>query len=99
YLPGVGFTDREKLKLDSVLLLEQTASGGFVRHSLETGTCDHMTCAVGDLFGDGRAHLVTGNFALDRRHALPDAVTLWEPFGRQDVPRPEKPATPPGPPP
>jgi hypothetical protein len=47
---------RKELGFDSVILLHQTAPGQFVRHSLEKKTCDHVTCAVGDLYGDGKMH-------------------------------------------
>jgi hypothetical protein len=83
YLPAASFPEREKLKLDSVIFLQQTAPGTFVRHALETATCNHMTCAAGDLYGDGRAHLVTGDFTVDRQHALPQAVTVWKNLGPQ----------------
>ncbi len=81
YLPAADFPERESRKLDAVVLLEQTAPGTFVRHSLETVTCDHMTCVAGDLYGDGRTHLVTGNFTIDRQHELPEAVTVWKNLG------------------
>jgi hypothetical protein len=81
YLPAASFPQRDKLKLDSVILLQQTAPGTFVRHSLETQTCDHMTCAAGHVYGDGKMHLVTGNFTVDRQHRLPEAVTVWRNLG------------------
>src|SRR5207244_13397568 len=36
YLPEDQFPQREELKLDAVVLLEQPAPGRFVRHSLES---------------------------------------------------------------
>jgi FG-GAP-like repeat/Dihaem cytochrome c len=81
YLPAAHFPDRAYEHLDSVILLEQDAPGHFVRHSLETVTCDHMTCALGDVYGDGKLHLVTGNFTIDRQHAIPEAVTIWKNLG------------------
>jgi hypothetical protein len=81
FLPPEGFPRRKELQLDSVVLLEQTAPGEFVRHSLETGACDHFTCAAGDLYGDGRLHLVTGSFSLTEGHKLEQAITLWQNAG------------------
>src|SRR5262249_43004035 len=46
----------------SVVLLEQVGPGRFVRHCLERGSCDHVTCVAGDIFGTGRTDFVTGNF-------------------------------------
>ncbi len=88
-LPAEGFPDREKKQLDSVVLLEQTAPGTFARHSLETATCDHLTCAAGDLYGEGKAHLVVGNHYFGKSPPRPDAVTVWRSLGRAAGP-PEK---------
>jgi hypothetical protein len=82
YLPAEEFPQREALQPDSVLLLEQVAPGRFVPHPLETGTCDHVTCAAGAWDGDGRVHLAVGNFALTRASAGADAVVLWKNLGR-----------------
>jgi hypothetical protein len=83
YLPAAGFPQRQELNLDSIILLEQTESRQFLRHSLERQSCDHMTCAVGDLLGNGRMDLVVGNFTIDRQHPLRDAVTLWKNLGNR----------------
>jgi len=76
-LPGEFFPNRAEQRLDSVLLLEQTAPGKFVKHSLETGTCDHFTCAAGAWNGDGKVHFVTGNFFQANSQPQADVVTLW----------------------
>jgi FG-GAP-like repeat len=85
YLPAEGFADRRRrLGLDAVILLEQTERGRFVRHSLERVTCDHAACAAGDVYGDGKVHLVTGNFCIstDPRYPLPEVLTIWKNLGR-----------------
>ncbi len=64
FLPGAFFRQpRQSLRLDAVILLEQTAPGVFVRHVLETVSADHPSCDVGDFDGDGRPDLVFSNFA------------------------------------
>ena len=80
-LPTEAFPDCAKRQIDSVVLLEQAAPGKFVKHSLETVTCDHFTCAVGDLFGDGRVHFVTGNFFMTNRQPGADEITIWKNLG------------------
>ena len=77
WLPGEVFPERDKLGLDSVILLRQTTPGQFARYSLEKGSCDHPTCAVGDLMGDGRLHLVTGNHYFANPPPKADAITIW----------------------
>jgi hypothetical protein len=78
FMPEEGFPDREKQGLDAVILLEQIAPGKFVRHSLEKGTCDHVTCAAGDIFGTGRIDLATGNFYSGKGE---NSVTIWKNLG------------------
>jgi hypothetical protein len=82
-LPAEAFSQRESLNLDSIVMLEQTAPGKFMRHSLEKGKNDHCTCAVGDLYGDGQLHLVTGNLLFAESEPLRDAVEIWENQGRK----------------
>jgi hypothetical protein len=87
YLPAEEFRQREELRLDSVILLEQTAPGKFVRYSLETGSCDHVTCAAGDWNGDGKIHLAIGNLTLTSANRTTDSVTLWKNLGRRSKPQ------------
>ena len=78
FLPARNFEERSEKKLDAVIVLEQTARGVFARHSLETETCDHVTCALGDIFGSGKIDVVTANFVDEpSRHAL----TIWKNLG------------------
>jgi hypothetical protein len=74
YLPPDRFPRRKELGLDAVIYLEQTAPGQFARHSLETVSCDHVTCAAGDIYGTGRIDLVTGNFMYS---AADHAIAVW----------------------
>jgi hypothetical protein len=78
FLPPAAYPQRHDRNLDSVIYLEQTVPGQFVRHSLETATCDHVTCAAGDIFATGRIDLVTGTIVSSpATHAL----TLWKNHG------------------
>jgi hypothetical protein len=73
-LPASGFPQRQDRDLDAVIYLEQAAPGRFVRHALETVSCDHVTCAAGDIFGTGKIDLVTGNFRFEGDQA----ITVWK---------------------
>lgn len=75
FLPATYFPQRAEKRLESVVLIEQVAPGEFVRHVLETTTCDHLTCAAGDLDGDGRPELVVGNAMYTGKAS--DLVTIW----------------------
>lgn len=76
FLPEAFFPQRAELGLDSAILLEQTAPDVWARHSLETVSCDHPTCVVGDLNGDNRPDLVAGNFWISTPDPL-DTITVW----------------------
>jgi hypothetical protein len=76
FLPAKFYPQRKEKNLDSVIYLEQIAPGHFARHSLETATCDHVTCAAGDIFGRGRMDFVTGNFSTSRESDL--GITIWK---------------------
>jgi hypothetical protein len=77
YLPAEELARREELDLDAVLWLEQAAKGKFVRRPLEMRTCDHFTCAAGDLDGTGRPSLVVGNFWSTKNRPQKDALSIW----------------------
>jgi hypothetical protein len=76
FLPAHAFPQRKEKNLDSLLYLEQIAPGRFVRHSLETASCDHLTCAAGDLQGRKTIDLVTGNFSTGPGDYA--AITIWK---------------------
>jgi hypothetical protein len=85
FLPEEGFPQRKDKNLDAIIILEQTSPGEFVaRHSLETGTCDHVTCAVGDLYGTGRKDFVTGNFVSTKAD---HSIAIWKNLGRKTAKR------------
>jgi hypothetical protein len=81
FLPTVGFPLelRKARKLDAVLFLEQTETGKFVRNTLESETCDHVTCAAGDVFGTGRIDLVTAQF--NSTNWTDNALTIYKNLG------------------
>jgi hypothetical protein len=80
FLDADAFPQREKMNLDSIIYLEQGAPGKFARHSLESATCDHVTCAAGDIYGTGRVDMVTGNFTTGGGHAE-QTITIWKNVG------------------
>jgi hypothetical protein len=75
FLPADFFPQRKERELDAVIYLEQTTPGHFVRHSLEKTRCDHLTCVAGDVFGEGKVDLVTGNFGFGPGDP---AITVWK---------------------
>jgi Tfp pilus assembly protein PilF len=81
FLPRLEFPDRETLRLPSVLFCEQTAIGQFKTYALETGACDHFSCAAGDWDGDGRIDFAVGNFSWKRSQQFGDATILWKNVG------------------
>ena len=62
---------------------DRRSSAPTVLDSLETGTCDHVTCAAGAWNGDGKTHLVTGKLTLTRANRITDSITLWKNLGRR----------------
>lgn len=80
FLPKENFADQDlkQQHLDSVIVLEQTEPGVFARHTLETDACDHVTCAVGAIFGSGKCDLATGSFTSQTTKS---AITIWKNLG------------------
>ena len=76
FLPVTEFPDRARLRLPSAVLFEQKEPNRFVSHILETGTCDHFSCAAADWNDDGHSDLVLSNFSWKRSHAITDGVLL-----------------------
>jgi hypothetical protein len=73
-LPERYYPKRRRRDLDAVIYLEQIAPGQFARQALETATCDHVTCAAGDIFGTGKIDLAIGQFLSPQSD---QAVTIW----------------------
>jgi hypothetical protein len=87
FLPADGFPQRKQLKLDSIIYLERGEGEKITRYSLENGTCDHVSCAAGDIYGTGRADMVTGTFTTSRKSVdqNPDQMlTVWRNLGPAD---------------
>jgi hypothetical protein len=80
FLPANGFPQRQEKQVDAIILLEQTSPGKFVRHTLESVTCDHVSLAAGNVTGSGRPDLVVG--AYGAREGTPP-VTIWKNLGRK----------------
>jgi hypothetical protein len=78
FLPEDKFPGRGERKADALVILEQVAPGKFERHVLEKVHCDHVTCAVGDVYGTGRLDLVVGNFGP---RPTQEPVTIWKNLG------------------
>jgi hypothetical protein len=83
FLPEAIFPQRKKMNLDSLIYLEQISPGRFVHHTLESVTCDHVTCVAGSWNGDGKVHLATGNLILEEKYPNADSVTLWNNLGKR----------------
>ena len=77
-MPNEGEPKKDRGRLDSIILLEQTEPGRFVRHSLERGRCDHATCTAGAWDGAVRVHFATGNFLFTKTQPMAEAVSLWK---------------------
>jgi hypothetical protein len=70
YLPVGLFPQRKTENADAIVLFEQVRPGQFARHTLASKTCDHVTCALGDVFGAGRVDIVTANFTNEPAESL-----------------------------
>jgi hypothetical protein len=79
FLPNDKFPERKKRDAAAIVLLEQVAPGKFERHVIKSVDADHVTCAVGDIYGTGRQDIVVGNFSSQ---ASKDPVTIWKNLGR-----------------
>ncbi len=86
FLPPENFRTAHARGAEAVQILRQTTPGRFEhfeRHVLDGGVCSHLTCAAGDIFGDGRTHLVAGNFYISPLSAQGELVTVWRNLGKR----------------
>jgi hypothetical protein len=60
----------------SIVLLEQTSRGQFVRHTLETGFPHYAALEVGDFNGDGALDFAVGAHTRDSA-GLPGRLVIW----------------------
>src|SRR5262249_237156 len=74
FLPRSEFPQGAESKVDSIIVLQQTEPGKFVRRTLESTECDYVSCAAGDLYGTGRPDLVVGHFDSSKGELL----TIWK---------------------
>jgi hypothetical protein len=83
FLPASFFPRLADQPVDALVWLEQTTPGRFVRHSLERGTCDYPTCAVGPLDADGKPSLVLGRFIYEAKRPNEEAIVIWKNLGKE----------------
>jgi hypothetical protein len=88
FLPEDKFPARGERKPEALVILEQVAPGKFERHVLEKTLCDHVTCAIGDVYGTGRLDLVVGNFGP---RPTKEPVTIWKNLGPSGAKGPPSP--------
>ncbi|HUG19830.1 MAG TPA: FG-GAP-like repeat-containing protein [Planctomycetaceae bacterium] len=69
-----------KLRLPSLLWLEQQPDRRFVRHVLEVDRLTHLSLTVADLDGDGRNEILLGNGRLLGRDPRQPPLEIWKPL-------------------
>ncbi len=81
FLPESRFPQRQKMHLDSLIYLEQVEPGKYVPHTLESITCDHVTCVAGDWNGDGKVHFAVGDLLMEDDNPNASSIALWKNLG------------------
>lgn len=75
YLPFVKADHPQVSRVDSIIWLEQTHPGRFVRHALETATPVHPTLDVADFDADGDDDIAVGNMTMAKGEK--DTLENW----------------------
>jgi hypothetical protein len=77
FLPQQLISQQRNTELDSVMWLEQTEPGRFIRHTLEASTCNHAALELADFDEDGDLDLAVGNFRESADDQLPWFTVWW----------------------
>jgi hypothetical protein len=85
FLPAALFPQREQQQLPAVVLFEQNSKQDFSASVLESGTCDHFSCAAGDWDDDGKVDLVVTNYSWSGSRPMGDAAQLWRNLGKRNL--------------
>ena len=75
--PQVGFLNPTAGRLASIVCLEQTSPGQFVRHTLETDFPYHATFEIADFDADGDLDLAVGSYAWELTQHPPSWLDVW----------------------
>jgi hypothetical protein len=63
--------------LASILCLEQTSRGEFLRHTLEEDSLHHAAMEIADFDGDGDPDFAVGSHSLSHTRRLPYWLAIW----------------------
>lgn len=66
-----------KEQLASIVCLEQTSPGAFVRHTLEEGFPYHAAIELADFDDDGDLDFAVGSHAVSPTQRLPHTIAIW----------------------